>query len=81
MDNKLRDKRTWVKGILLDCPLDKPMPDCPGNILRGLSLAEFVRVVNNMSERKLDAIITYHETCMSEREGKTGIATAAETTD
>jgi hypothetical protein len=81
MDNKLRDKRTWVKGILVDCPLGKPMPDCPGNNLRGLPLAQFVRVVNNMSEKKLDAIITYHETCVSEREGSLGISAAAEATD
>lgn len=68
MEYKLRDKRTWVKGLLADCPLGIPTPDCPGNNVRGLPLAQFVNVVNGMSEKKMDAVINYHEKCLAKRE-------------
>ena len=64
----LSDKRTWVKGVFCDCPQGKPMSDCPANGMRSLPLAQFVSIINGMSEAKLDTVIAYHERCVRSRE-------------
>jgi hypothetical protein len=67
----LRDKRTWVKGVFADCPMGEPLSDCPANGLRSLPLAQLVRIVNDMSESKLDAVMAYHAECVRQREANT----------
>jgi len=71
MHYKLRDKKTWVKGILVDCPLGDPLEDCPANEIRNLPLPQLVSIVNGLSDKQLDAIILHHETCLAQREGRT----------
>jgi len=68
MEYKLRDKRTWVKGILVDCPLGTPLDDCPANEIRNLPVHELVKIVNGLSNEQLDAIIAHHENCLKQRE-------------
>jgi hypothetical protein len=64
---KLRDKRTWVKGILVDCPVGDPLDTCPANKIRNLPLPTVVNIVNEMSDEQLDAIILHHENCQKQR--------------
>jgi len=61
------DKQIWVKGILVDCPLGRSLPDCPANDLRTLPLEELVKSVNKMTESQLEMMIEYHNCCMVER--------------
>jgi len=68
MEYKLRDKRAWVKGILVDCPLGTPLDSCPANEIRSLPVHELVKIVNGISNEQLDAIIAHHENCLKERE-------------
>jgi hypothetical protein len=68
MEYELRDKRTWVKGILVDCPAGTPVEDCPARAMRSLTLPQLVSIVNGMSEKKLDAIMAHHQNCLRERE-------------
>jgi hypothetical protein len=68
MEYKLRDKRTWVKGILVDCPAGTPLESCPANHIRSLPVSELVSIVNGLAEKKLDAIIEHHEKCLKQRE-------------
>ncbi len=68
MEYKLRDKRTWVKGILVDCPLGTPLETCPANNIRSLPLTELVRIVNGFSDEQLDSVLTHHEACLKQRE-------------
>ena len=67
MNFELMDKRIWVKGILVECPLGKPLTDCLANALRNLPLEELIKAVNNMTEDQLDSVIEYHNNCMAER--------------
>ena len=67
MNIELIKKRTWVKGILVDCPLGKSLTNCPANALRNLPLEELIRAVNNMPEKQLEMVIEYHNDCMEER--------------
>ena len=68
MEYKLRDKRTWAKGILVDCPLGNPLDICPASKIRSLPLRELVNLFNGLTEAQLDAIITHHENCLKQRE-------------
>ncbi|MFC1461748.1 hypothetical protein ACFLQR_04445 [Verrucomicrobiota bacterium] len=70
MDLTNRDKRIWVKGILVDCPVGKPLESCPASKIRGLPLPNLIATVNSMSDRQIDAIIKYHENCAKERDKK-----------
>ncbi|GEM_PF-1693417 len=66
-DFSLNDKRIWIKGLLVDCPLGIPLDDCPANSLRYLPIDQFAEIVNNMSEEQVNCIIEYHEGCSAER--------------
>jgi len=66
----LIEKRIWVKGIFAECPMGTPLDNCPANGMRSLPLAQFVQVINGMSEAKLDTAIAYHEHCMARREAE-----------
>lgn len=68
MDYKLRDKRTWVKGLMVDCPMGTALEDCPAGKIRSLPVRELVRIVNSLSEKQLDDIIECHEECITERQ-------------
>lgn len=67
MNSNNRDKRVWVKGLLVDCPVGRPLESCPASKIRGLPLPNLVSAVNRMSDRKIDAIIKYHENCARKR--------------
>lgn len=68
MEYRLRDKRTWVKGIMVDCPLGNPLENCPASKIRNLPLSQLVSVVNSLPDKQIDVIIAYHENCLKQRE-------------
>ena len=63
-----RDKKIWIKGLLVDCPLGKPLKDCPANSLRSLPIDQFAEIVNKMTKKQINCIIEYHENCCRKRE-------------
>ncbi len=67
-DFTLRDKKIWIKGLLVDCPLGRPLKGCPANTLRNLPIDQFAKIVKQMSEDQIDCIIEYHEKCCRKRE-------------
>ena len=64
MQLKLNDKRTWVKGLLAECPFGFALPDCIFHALRRLPLDESIRRVNAMSDEEIGALIKYHRNCI-----------------
>ena len=67
-DFTLRDKRIWIKGLLVDCPLGQPLKGCPANALRNLPIDQFAEIVNKMTKKQINCIIEYHENCCRKRE-------------
>lgn len=57
------EKKILLKGLLVECPYDNPLPDCPGNVLRNLPMVQFCRVVNNLSDKHIDSLLAHHENC------------------
>ena len=66
----LAEKISIVFGLLIQCPLDDSLDNCPAIELRELSTEEKFKIANNMSEEQLDNIIIHHKQCLREREKK-----------
>jgi len=64
------EKRIWVMGLLVACPCDKALDECPLNDARALPLSERSTLMRQMDENQLDEIIAHHKCCLREREGK-----------
>ena len=64
----LEQKRAWVQGLLIECPLNKPLKDCPAKEARALPLVDRFNLMRTMNEDELDQIIAHHQNCLLERE-------------
>ncbi len=67
INNEASHKRSLVQGLLTECPLDKPLEDCPAKEVRGFPYEERSVIVVNMSETELDLIISHHRYCFQKR--------------
>ena len=63
------DKKTWVKGLVIHCPMGDSVKDCPANEIRLHPIRKRLRIVDEMSESDIEQIIDYHLKCLAEREG------------
>lgn len=69
MDNiKLEDKLIWIKGLLLECPMGKPLDDCPAEKYRKFPIKERMKIVNEMKIEEIEFIIKHHKECLRKRE-------------
>lgn len=66
----LEETRNWVMSLMIQCPMGAPLDDCPANEARGLPLEDLVKVIADMSEHDLNAIIAHHRECLRRREGR-----------
>lgn len=64
----LEDKKTWVKGLVIHCPMGESVKDCPANEIRLMPIPERLRKVEDMSETSINEIIDHHYKCLAERE-------------
>ncbi len=64
----IEEKIVSVLGLLIKCPLEKPIDECPAKSHRHLSFNEKYTLVGKMSEEDLDAIISTHKKCIRLRE-------------
>ncbi|WP_372796870.1 hypothetical protein [Pontiella sp.] len=61
------DKRIWIKGLTLECPLGKAMDDCPLNALRHLPVAQMNQTINNLTDEQVESIVGIHQECFHKR--------------
>ncbi len=61
------DRRIWVKGLTLECPLGEPVAECPLNPLRHLPVAQMNHTINGLSDKQVDAIVKIHTQCYQSR--------------
>lgn len=61
------DKRIWIKGLTLECPLGIALPDCPLNTLRHLPAMQMNTTINNLEDKQVEAIVHIHQYCYQER--------------
>ena len=61
------DKRIWIKGLSVECPLGQALDDCPLNALRHLPVAQMNTTINGLSDRQIDSIVKIHQHCYHDR--------------
>jgi hypothetical protein len=61
------DKRIWIKGLTLECPMGEALHDCPLNALRHLPLRQMNDTINHLPDSRVDDIVHIHEHCYRER--------------
>jgi len=64
----LKYRRVWLKGLVISCPLNKALEDCPANEIRKLPLPERMAFVDNLTDQQVDETLTHHKNCLAERE-------------
>lgn len=67
-DLEKAEKTTWLKGLLVGCPMQKACDDCPSNELRKMPLSERMKHVTKMSDEEIDSMIEHHKKCIQKRE-------------
>ncbi len=65
---ELKYKKVWLKGLVISCPFEKALDDCPANEIRKLPLPERMAFVSNMTPQQIDETLTHHKKCKTERE-------------
>lgn len=68
MTSLREEKFVRLLGLLIECPLEKPLDDCPAKQYRGLSLDEKYKLTRSMKEEDIDNIIYHHQECLRLRE-------------
>ena len=67
-DLTLEQKKIWVQGLLIECPMGKPLDNCPAKDIRALPIKERLELANAMNEPQINQIISHHRKCLYERE-------------
>ena len=57
-----------VKQLIIQCPMEDPLPECPLSELRILPLKGKFELVETMPLEQLDALVHQHYDCFHERE-------------
>jgi hypothetical protein len=66
----IKQKKIWIKGLVLDCPYDVPLADCALMDIRKEPIKTRFIKVNAMTYKQLDEIITHHRQCLTIRESE-----------
>ncbi len=61
------DKRIWIKGLTLECPLGEALGDCPLNALRHLPVPQMNQTINRLPDQKVNSIVEIHQQCFNDR--------------
>jgi hypothetical protein len=65
---ELEYRRTWLKGLMIDCPYGKPLDECPAKSIRQLPIKERIAFVDAMDEHAVDEVLAHHKRCLHQRE-------------
>lgn len=65
---EFHDKRTWMKWLFVACPMETELETCPFKEYRNIPAEESFILADKMEMEKIEGIIAYHKTCISERE-------------
>jgi len=63
----LNQKRSWVHGLLTQCPTGNPDQMCPVRMMRKLPLIQRLELIDSMSEPELDDILHKHQCCIAQQ--------------
>ena len=64
----INDRKLWLFGLLLECPMGEPLQGCPVNSLRSLAIQEKLNYLETLSETQINKILEEHTLCLENRE-------------
>ena len=67
MKSTALNRRIWIKGLAMECPLGKAAEDCPLNGLRHLPVSQMNAAINSLTDMQVNCIVTIHNYCYHER--------------
>lgn len=65
---ELKYRRVWLKGLVISCPFNRALDNCPANEIRKLPLAERMDFVDTLTNQQVDETLEHHKNCLAERE-------------
>ena len=70
MDLGNQEKRAWAKALLLKCPFDLELHNCPIKEVRRMPFGDRMDLVNSMSDENIDSVVQHHIDCQKARSKK-----------
>ncbi len=67
MKHSKLNKKIWIKGLTLECPMGEALDDCPLNALRHLPVSQMNATINDLSDKQVTTIVKVHHHCYHER--------------
>ena len=64
----LESEKIWLKGILIACPMGRPVANCPVQTLRTLPVPERLQAVEDMELHRARVLLGRHNDCLQQRE-------------
>ena len=62
------DLRQWLFGLLIECPMGKPVENCPFNEYRKEPTTKKISITYEMPREKVMNLIIHHKKCLAKRE-------------
>ena len=66
----LNDARSHVVALLIKCPYDPNVIDCPLNDMRGKSLQDNMEIARRLTGEEVQHILAEHKECLFRKEIK-----------
>jgi len=60
--------RQWLYGLLIDCPMGKPLDNCPINKYRQMPATRKISFTFEMPKDELKKLLLHHRNCLAARE-------------
>ena len=61
------DTKVFLMKLIISCPLQNAHADCPFIDLRNAPITQLIELTNQISETKIERMLSDHEQCMKER--------------
>ncbi len=68
------NRRVYVIALLVDCPYEPNPADCALYDMRQKPLQERIEWCNQLSDKKIQRIVSIHKKCLARREANNNVA-------
>ncbi len=65
---ELKYRKVWLKGLVISCPFNRALDNCPAKNIRKLPLTQRMVFVDNLTAKQIDDALAHHKNCLTERE-------------
>lgn len=62
------DRKVYLMSLIVSCPLETALCDCPFNKFRDISILKLIEITHNLTEEEIISIANEHKKCLKRRE-------------